>query len=322
VKDAVAVLPGLSQVNAVNNHDQMVGARSCGGRMHAVMLENGEAHDILAGVDDLFSSASHINDAGMVVGSVSFTWDPNGTYPTVPFIWYQGETTVLHTLPESRPVAINNQGQVLLLGQDSLLGGFLWEDGVLTEFGPSMLLLDINDLGQVVGQLIKEPTDKVGFLWQDGMLTELPLLKSANAINDSGQIAGISRDGTVVVMDGEDIVDLNVPAHRAPIAIAADGAVLGSDYLWIGGVLSELSGKVNRNTFESVDANGMNDRHVVVGRGDILTFVQVPGGCRLEACEKWTGHATVWSDDCFGGCCGDPDGAGGAGGAGGRGTSD
>jgi hypothetical protein len=46
----------------------------------------------------------------------------------------------------------------------------------------------------------------------------------------------------------------------------------------------------------------MNDSHLSVGEGEVLTFNQ-QGSCRNESCEQWTFHAVVWTDACFAACC-------------------
>jgi probable HAF family extracellular repeat protein len=315
VYNAVAEVVGADSVNAVNGHNQLVGSQRCGGALHAFMRDDSGVHDLLADEDDVHSVAHDINDGGMVVGEVGFEWLPTGTLKAIyPFVWQDGVTTVLSDLPGARATAVNDHEQVLIAGENGVDGAFLWESGTSTHLGTNLSASAINDLGQVVGTLYEGVGMQRGFIWADGVITELPLLRAASAINDSGQIAGLSSDGMPVLMDGASIVEL--PARLGePVAITPDGTVLGRDYVYTGGVLSALSGRVGSNSFEEVEAHGINADHVIVGSGWVLTF-SGSGPCHFETCERWTDHAVVWKDGCFAACCGE--GAGGAGGAGGE----
>jgi probable HAF family extracellular repeat protein len=328
VQNAVAELVGADSVNpptlhAVNDHGQIVGSQRCDVGTHAFLRDASGVRDLLVDEDDVNSVAYDINDNGVVVGAVGFEW-LSGSLTVYPFIWHDGVTTVLRDLPGARAMAINGHDQVLIAGENVIDGGFFWENGVLTHLGPNRSVRGINDLGQVVGTIYKGAGMQVGFVWADGVTTELALLRSASAINDSGQIAGRSSDGTPVILDGASVVELGPPAAggplllEGPIAITADGSVLGSDYVYTGGVVTALSGRVGRSRpFEEVQARGMNSHHVIVGSGTVLTFIQQPGGCRFETCEIWTEHAVIWKDECFAACCGEATGEGGAAGAGG-----
>jgi hypothetical protein len=95
--------------------------------------------------------------------------------------------------------------------------------------------------------------------------------------------------------------------------------VLGSGYVYAGGVVTALSGRVGGSRpFEEVAAHGINSDHVIVGHATLLTYTHV-GTCALESCEDWTEHAVIWKDECFAACCGEATGEGGAGGTGGAG---
>jgi uncharacterized membrane protein len=324
VQNAVAELVGADSVNAanlnaVNDHGQIVGSQSCDVGTHAFLRDASGVRDLLADEDDVDSVAYDINDNGVVVGAVGFEWLPSGSLTVYPFIWHDGVTTVLRDLPGARATEVNDHDQVLIAGENATVGGFLWENGVLTELGPNRWVGDINDLGQVVGTLYKGVGVQVGFVWADGVTTELPLLRAATAINDSGQIAGLALDGTPVILEGASVVELGPASLGAPIAITADGMVLGSGYVYAGGVVTALSGRVGGSRpFEEVAAHGINSDHVIVGHATLLTYTHV-GTCALESCEDWTEHAVIWKDECFAACCGEATGEGGAGGTGGAG---
>jgi uncharacterized membrane protein len=294
---AVAELESEVKLSGLNNHDQIVGSRECAGTLHAFMSDHGEFVDLLADLGDVTSYASDINDAGVVIGAVAFEWNEYS-----PFIWKRGVTTVLRDLRGMAAVAINDHDQVLIAGENALAASLLWENGVLTEVGSNLEVRDLNNQGQVVGMLFKSPGTTVGFVWENGVTTELPQLQSANAINDSGQIAGGAPQGGPVILDGDRLIELGPPGIAWPIAIAADGAVLGSDYIFADGVMAKLSGQVGDKIFRLWMASDMNDSHLSVGQGDVLTFNH-QGSCRNESCEQWTSYAVVWTDACFASCC-------------------
>ena len=315
VMSAVAELKGLSQVSGLNDHGKLVGSMDCSSATHAFMSENGNVHDILNGVGDMWSRASDINNHGVVVGSVAFEFDEEVDHyaPVFPFVWDAGETLVLQDLPGAQAVAINDEGQVLLRAEGG--GALVWEDGVLTELGPLARAGDINNLGQVVGTLHKEPGMSVGFVWEAGVMTELPQLRSADAINDLGQIVGTaSAQGTPVLLDGEELTEL--PLQGVPVEITNDGKVLGMNFLLSDGVVSRLTGRLGGDFFEGGQASDMNEAGLIIGVGEVLRFITAGRNCRFETCEDWQTHQVVWSTGCYGACCGE--GSGGAGGAGGQ----
>jgi uncharacterized membrane protein len=317
---AVAELKGVRSLNAINRHNQMVGAAECDGNFRAVIVEDGVERDLLEGENHYSSEAVDINDNGVVIGGLSLEPPENGLSRSLPFVWNNGVLTVIRDIPRGGALRINNRNQVLMLGENAIEGGYLWEAGVVTALGSMVVPRDINELGQIVGELYgTSPAANVGFLWEQGVLTELPAFSTANAINDKGQIAGVSRAGRPVLWDGEDLIELPVPSSQ-PGKILSDGTVLGDSWVYTDGAVSHLVGKVGRDAFFDNWALDLNEAGVIVGGGSILRFT---GGssCQLEACEIWEDHAVVWSFGCFNSCCGDTAGAGGAGGAGGTGST-
>ncbi|HYO96138.1 MAG TPA: hypothetical protein VER33_16580, partial [Polyangiaceae bacterium] len=249
---ARVALEGVSALNAVNSRDQMVGAgpMGCGGT-RALMFEDGNALSLLAELDHTYSEALDINDHGTVVGQVSFDVTPDPA-EMVPFVWSDGVTLLLSQERGLRPVAVNDHDQVLLLPEAPALGGFLWEDGELTDLAIAaephgVTPHGMNNLGQVVGDLITE-SGVSGFLWEEGSIQELADFSSIRAINDAGQMAGFSRSRQAALWDGATLLLLGGPPgpreFDAPVAITAEGAVLGDSYVYSQGVLSPLTGRV------------------------------------------------------------------------------
>jgi uncharacterized membrane protein len=333
--EAVAMLESADELAAINRHDQMVGSAvtDCG-VVSAIMYQDGEIHSLLEGVDHARSWAVDINDRGVVVGNVILETAP-GTHPSFPFIRDNRVLEVLTELPAHRVVAINNHDQILLqatrIADDgqSEAAGVLWEAGVLTHLGPvpgtqGLLPHDLNDSGQVVGSLRTGSVTSIGFLWDDGVIQEIPELQAATAINDAGLIAGSSaanRQWAPAMWDGANLVVFGAPTDAAPVWLGEDGSVLGPGYVYIEGVLSQLSVNV-RSAWNVVEAREMNDSRIIVGRVEVVVVTGGPGGCSFESCESSSYHGTVWSPDCFGACCGDAQGgAGGGVGAGGTGEN-
>jgi probable HAF family extracellular repeat protein len=306
---------GVTDLNGVNDYGQIAGSMTCDSTIHAFVSADGKIHDLLNGSGDLSSEATDVNNQGVVIGNVAFDFDEerHNYRPIFPFIWEGGETLVLRDLPDAQAVAINDQGQVLLRADGG--AALVWDDGVVTELGPQASGADINDLGQVVGTLGTDAGTSVGFVWEAGVMTELPELRAALAINDSGQIVGTSSaDGKPVLLDGGELTELAV--QGVPLEITNNGKVLATNSVLSDGVLSQLSGRLRREVFEGAEGTDINEAGLIVGVGEVLRFVNVGGGCRLETCEDWESYPAIWSPGCYDSCCGE--GAGGAGGAGGQ----
>jgi len=144
---------GLADVMDLDNHGQFVGSRlvltpeSMYGV--AILWSHGRTTDLLS-----FATASAINDRGEVAG-----YGAAGS-----FTWHHGQLTEIPLLPNMPPAsamqaqAINNHGQVVGFGGYE---GFLWDHGTLTTlphlYGNGPAAFDINDHGQIVGQVGTTP---------------------------------------------------------------------------------------------------------------------------------------------------------------------
>lgn len=230
---------GASQANAINNHDQIVGrSSSASGYDHAfrweagVMIDLGtveqalnastEALDIndagqivgysgpfavlwmdgtpqiLQAPEDTISRAVAINERGQIAGNVTRS-------ETMAVLWEGDAMTELGTLGGAWSTAsgINARGQVVGHSEtaDRSVHGFLWQDGVMTDLGPDLNPLDINNAGIIVGEIStsSDPMLRAG-TWtrRDGAVTIGPSdrLSKATAINARKDVAGY------VVVDG------------------------------------------------------------------------------------------------------------------------
>jgi probable HAF family extracellular repeat protein len=139
---------------------------------------------------------SDINDKGQIVGSQ--------------YLWDNGMLAELGFLPGSNSTqanSINNLGQVVgssgLLGNSSTNRAFVWQDGIMSSLGTPPALIctfchyttanDINDQGQVVGNLVNSSAypNQLGFVWANGSLTDAIAADSTTsvvAINEAGNV--------------------------------------------------------------------------------------------------------------------------------------
>ncbi len=103
---------------------------------------------------------------------------------------------------------INEQGWVAGRWGNGVTGqpahaAFLWHDGLMTDLSPdlgtpSSQAWDINDLGQVTGEMGPSSNNGHAFIWDDGAVTELPTVPGGftsrgYAINNHGDVAGFGN---------------------------------------------------------------------------------------------------------------------------------
>lgn len=144
-------------------------------------------------------SVSGINDNNIMVGMEYY----QGANRAIT-LRLDGSVNDLGVSDFSRAIAINNLGDIVGFASRGLqdqahYGGFLWQNGVITDLGaPSdhsdFIPYSINDDGSIVGTASQE-----AYIWKNGVFTNLNdsiptdsgfLLKRATDINSSGQIVG------------------------------------------------------------------------------------------------------------------------------------
>lgn len=247
--------------------------------------------DVLPGAGgNTFASA--INNNAQIVGTAGSS--PNSKA----FIWQNGVMTDLGRLPgifgNTEANGINNVGQVV-----GYSGGyaFIWQDGEMRFLrkssdlaGPGILgnALDINDLGQVVGNYdIPNISATHAFIFHDGALTDLGILghrggyqdySAASAINNMGQVAGVSISATgdrAFLWQNGIMIDLGDLPGGNDSSIAFDinnhGQVVGTSdraFLWDNGVLMDLNDLIDPiSGWMLSTAYSINDGGQIVGTG-------------------------------------------------------
>ena len=231
----------------------------------------GESH-VAAGT---FSSANPAGPPEAVL------WEP-GAQPTLVALGYlQGDTRSIAT-------AVNSQHQAVGLSYStsSLLHGFLWQNGAMTEIGSATVStspLAINDVGEVVGYVGQIGGSYTAFSWLNGTMTSLAgLTASANttasAINASGRIIGTSTlaggQTHAVSWQNGAITDLGALGGNNSVAegINSQGWIVGNSggkaVIWAGGTLIDLNSLLPADSgWTLTDADAINDAGQIAGTG-------------------------------------------------------
>jgi probable HAF family extracellular repeat protein len=219
---------GSSSAAALNNKGWIVGwsteraddeAAEIFAQRHAALWRDAELVKLVPGAYS--SHAVDINNVGVIVG-VMLNETPSAPPSELHgFLWNRGALTDLGALEgwddvTSGAVALNARRQLVGEGHvaDYASGVYefralLWERSGLTDLGTlgggtAAFVSDINNVGQIVGQLnTSPPVSQVAFLYNRGVTTLLPELapgySNAAAINNAGVIAGSSRTTTGAV---------------------------------------------------------------------------------------------------------------------------
>lgn len=211
--------------------------------------------------------------------------------------------------------AVNDRGQVVgfsIVIRQGLQSAFLWEDGILTDVGLAnetafnSRALDINDSGQIVGDIVAGPLDSTpaqAVVWEGGVARYLPtpegfLYSTAVAISDGGEIAGWSGDGsttTAVLWSGGGVQELGaLPGDESSRALAINGRghVIGWSgaaeparaFIWRAGVMTDLNALIRaRSGWLLLEASDLNDQGMIVGAGlkdgERRAFLLKPRAC-------------------------------------------
>jgi probable HAF family extracellular repeat protein len=145
-----------------------------------------------------FQQPIAINKAGDVAGVISTASGPE------PFLWHNGVTTPLPTLPGATQISIsgiNSSDQIVgySVGPDGLKQAVEWQNGTIAvlpaEPGFSeSAAYGINDAGQIVGSVDNYPTNGTthSVIWQNGLISDVNTTggTAALGINNAGQVVG------------------------------------------------------------------------------------------------------------------------------------
>jgi probable HAF family extracellular repeat protein len=273
---------GSGAAYGINDTEQVVGyATTADARGHATLWDGGVPFD-LGTLGGRNSVANAINSQGQVVG-----FSDNGTSPVRAFFWQHGVMTDLTPgRSYSSAHAINDAGQVVGFAQPltgSHGGGFLWQDGVLTELGdlPGGRGSDaegINNAGQVVGAAgipVGSGLIVHAFLWQDGVMNDLGTFSDerdseATAINNAGQIVGTSgvlgdEDSTRAAIWQDGTWTVIGPLNSYALAINDAGQVVGT--------MSSSGGSTRNRAFIYSDGE-LTDLNDLIPSGSGLTLAE------------------------------------------------
>lgn len=235
-------LPGSNFGTAmgINSAGDVVGSSgTSGGIYHGYVYHNGVTTDLgtLPGSTDQHSSASAINDSGVIVGSAGIGGtDPVGRPLVHAFRYENGVMADIGTLGGVQSHANDINASGVIVGQaDSAAepyNAFVYSNGVMTNLGALggvhfSEAFGVNSAGDVVGMGAKSGEADHAFLYTDGVYVDLEkhiktnyTLVDARAINDAGMIVGLMLDGS----DGRAFLAVPVP-EPAAVAIVAPVAV-------------------------------------------------------------------------------------------------
>jgi probable HAF family extracellular repeat protein len=199
-----------STILAINNPGKLVGYWNINGLPRAFSYYRGELVLLGPSSTKSISSATAINNSGVIVGlsSVSFA------VPVQGWIYQNGVTTYLAPFGyvESTASDVNNWGDVVGSYYDgTMFHAFLYQGGTFTSIGDRTNAFAINDFDQIVGEMTFNipPNQSVthAFLYENGTITDLNSLidpslgwelVEAFAINNRGSIVGVGYlDGHV-----------------------------------------------------------------------------------------------------------------------------
>lgn len=241
---------------AINDYGQVVGGgEAANGEFHAFLFADGVLND-LGSFGFSGAHATGINDLGQIVGAVATSGDrgvlgfafllDNGAFHNLGLMNSNGIY--------SAATGINDNGQIIgyEVNNKNNVIGFLFRDGFTSIQFNDIIDVDlwgINKKGQVVGTAIGE-TASSAFIWNKGRVQML------------GALAGGSYSYGYAINNHGDVVGISTVASGSAHA-----------FLYHKGVMHDLLGR-------SSGAFAIN------GKGQVVGFVNVPGGAHLSLWDK------------------------------------
>ena len=179
-----------------------------------------------------FTGVTDMNERGQVVGEAGFDigFPFLGSHP---YLWDKGVITDLGAAEGalySGAMKINNRGQVLgesVIFNDSGFVGiqpWVWENGVRTEISQpgNIEALDMNERGQVIGNIATGFSEVHSFIW------------------DSGELTDLTFPGAVSDFVTSFAYDVNERSQVVGYSLVADSEFEVHAFLWDHGVLTDL----------------------------------------------------------------------------------
>lgn len=261
----------------INNIGQITGVSNTLGNAqdHAFMWSNGIMSDLGVGNGGSFSWGKGINDSGQI----AVTTNNSSGYSSVA-LWNGvalTEPSWVNSVFLSESMAINNSGAIVgdYLANSSQGYGraFLSSNGNFYDLGTlggyASVATSINDLGQIVGYSHISTQNSIlhPFFWENGIMTDLNISGGwsvATSINNFGQIVGTSSLGTTLWSNG---ITTSLGNLGNPKDINNIGQVLGGNYIWDNGVVTDLSTVVSGAGWNLSEATAFNDYGWIVGYG-------------------------------------------------------
>lgn len=285
----IGSLPGddYTNVTGVNDRDYVVGYagdETSASPVQAFVWHAGTM-TALPGPSGEDVSASYINDAGEIVGTVVPGMGQNNAV-----VWQNGKLTQLPGLGGTNTMAtgLNRWGEVIGYA-DTASGGsqaVAWINGKAVALGPGIPLA-VNDEGAVLVNDAPLDGPAQAYVWDHGKTTELPVGTDAYGFNDRGEVVGLYtatgapatvgfswQNGTLTDLGTQNPLAIN---NRGQIlAYTYDNGLFSSDVLNHGKTIGLLP-----TTGTSASAAYLSDSGLIAGESEAaanVTAWQLPNG--------------------------------------------